>query len=510
VLRRKLEAGRASEPASEEEMATALEQYTKDNPAASSQISKTDVPGFSGNAMNVAKCVLAYGSVWRVPHAAKQTTRMEMEQWKPTSSWTEAATRHQAEQRPGFIYSFKHGEITSSVDFAKQGVGIFLTMICFALSGTGVYAVTNYAPMITKVGGAQAVSILLVFIQSIIPVVVKKIVLFEGWSSEDLIMRWTLGRVYILKMANLVVLLSQLDRMGKGGQCRTLEAGEYLYNLVITGAIISMLSNWASMYFSYRFAGATGKDKLEFDNQMVAQQYIELNYNTALVWVGFSYSPMLLLVWAVLGIAEITWTAKLLQWFCKCAEKPFQATASTKMLVMMIFLSTFAYSCCPTCLFLYAHPSILYTTVGKQELTTYCGPIVATERRYTVLVDYLLGWFPSLQEGLRYATNPAVLFGIIAILTVLVAFNNEAATMVREEATGTYMDRANSEAYLREKSIQNGILAREKAVLQEQITSLNQKVVDLETGKKNGLSQGQTPGQPDSERPAKKSVGCFG
>jgi len=82
--------------------------------------------------------------------------------------------------------------------------------------------------------------------------------------------------------------------------------------------------------------------------------------------------------------------------------------------------------------------------------------------------------------------------------------------MVREEATGTYMDRANSEAYLREKSIQNGILAREKAVLQEQITSLNQKVVDLETGKKNGLSQGQTPGQPDSERPAKKSVGCFG
>merc|ERR1712096_67991 len=127
------------------------------------------------------------------------------------------------------------------------------------------------------------------------------------------------------------------------------------------------------------------------------------------------------------GLAEITWTSKLLKWFCKCAEKPFQATAATKMLVMLIFLCTFSYSCIPTCLFLYAHPSILYTHIGGHELTTYCGPIVATEWRYQVLLDFLLGWFPTLQDGLHYATNPAVLFGVIAVLTVLVAFNNESA-----------------------------------------------------------------------------------
>jgi len=348
------------------------------------------------------------------------------------------------------------------------------------------------------------VTLTLVIIQSVIPVVVKQIVKAEGWSSEETVLQWTLGRVYVLKMANLVVLLSQLDKVGTGdGQCATLQVGLYLYQLVIVGHITAIISNFATFYFTYRFAGPTGADKLEYDNQTVAQQYIELNYNTALVWIGYAYSPMLPFIAAVLNYAEVRALALSLKWFHKCAEKPFRTNASTKMLVMGIFFTTFAYTCFPTALFLQAHPSVLYTEINGARVATYCGPIQATERRYQVLLNFLLGWFPTFQTFLGYLTHPVLLFAVIAVLCVIIAFNYEAAGMVREECVDTHLDRINAETYLRDRRIQNRILAREKEVMEQTIASLTAKCDDLEKNNRSFL-------EAASAKAAKKAAGFFG
>merc|ERR1712070_398528 len=119
--------------------------------------------------------------------------------------------------------------------------------------------------------------------------------------------------------ANLTVLLNQLNKMGNENDCATLEAGLYLFNLVITGSLIAMLSNWGTYYAMYKVGG---NKPVEYDNQVVAQQYIELNYTSALVWIGFAYCPMLPFAFALLQMLEILWMSKILNWFCKCADKP--------------------------------------------------------------------------------------------------------------------------------------------------------------------------------------------
>lgn len=531
LLRRKLEAGKATVEPSEEEMREALEAYLKENPAANALISgrstpRHDVEDLGGNRVerSIIKCILAYGSLWQIPYGAAQEARLAGGDWTPPSTWNEAFAVHQGTQRTAFIYAVRHGEAVSTTDYAKQAAGLFLTLVAFGLSGSGVYLVTNYSEMLAANFGPYCVTVMLVLIQNVIPVVVKQIVKAEGWTSEDLVLRWTLGRVYILKMANLVVLLAQLDKVGAGGtQCATLQVGLYLYQLVFVGTLSNMVSNWACFWGMYRFLGKDGPEKVEYDNQTVAQQYIELNYATALVWIGSAYSPMLPFWGSFLGLLEILWMGRVLKWFCRCAEKPFQATAETKMLVMAIFFCTFAYSCIPTCLFMYAHPSVLYVYRGGERVSTYCGPIVATERRYQVLVDYLFGWIPKLEQIIAYATNPTMLFGVIAVLSVLVAFNSEATDNVREECVEQHLERANTEAHLRERRIQNRILEREKVALKEEIETLNAKCADLEAGKAALEQQmtsskksfwGGTRGGTVSEEPQSggkpKPTSCFG
>jgi len=333
---------------------------------------------------------------------------------------------------------------------------------------------------------------------------VKLIVKFEDWSSDEIAMRWTLGRVYILKMANLLVLLYQLDQLGKkASSCASMETGLYIYNLVITTALMNIVINFFCYWGMYRFGG---RQRVEFDHQTVAQSYIDLNYNIALVWIGVSVSPVLPFVSAFLGYIELKWMGLLLKWFCKTSENPFQATPQTKMLTMMIFLGTFGFTCWPVCLFLYAHPSVLYAVHDSIKYKSYCGPIIASDHRYDVLINFLVGWAPPLKDALKYVSNPVVLVAAVAILAVLVAYNYEATDMVRGECAQSYLDAHNSTKHLRLRRIQANILAREKSMLEDQIQQLNQRVVDLEAG----TQQLRTSLDEEQQKNKKASSSLFG
>lgn len=242
---------------------------------------------------------------------------------------------------------------------------------------------------------------------------------------------------------------------------------------------MSMAINFFSFWGMYRFGG---RERVDFDHQTVAQCYIELNYNAALCWIGIKVSPMLPLVAALLGYMELKWMGLILKWFCKCSDNPFQATPQTKMLIMMIFLGTFGFTCWPICLFLYSRPNVLYAVHASVKYKSYCGPIIATGRRYEVFLNFLLGWCPTLEDALKYAANPLILVGVVAILAVLVAYNYEATDMVRQECASAYLDTHNSTKHLRQRRIQANILQREKEALEVTVAQLNRQVVDLEAG----------------------------
>lgn len=214
VYRRKLEAGRACELMTDEsKLQLALDEYVKANPDASKVVNDSslakvaeDLPGVPGTLnrvrSKVTKCILAYGQLWRKPHAVEQTSRVDRGEWRPTNSWLDAAKLHTGQDRPAVVFSIAHGEAQSATDYLKQAVGCFLTFILFIISGTGVYIVTQYSAKVAEIGGPYAVTVSLVLIQNVIPVVVKMLVLWEGWTSEEVVLNWTLGRVYVLKMAD--------------------------------------------------------------------------------------------------------------------------------------------------------------------------------------------------------------------------------------------------------------------------------------------------------------------
>merc|ERR1712080_126009 len=157
--------------------------------------------------------------------------------------------------------------------------------------------------------------------------------------------------------------------------------------------------------------------------------------------------------------------------------------------------------------------------MGKYK--SYCGPIIASDHRYDVLVNFLIGWAPPLKDALKYVSNPVVLVAAVAILAVLVAYNYEATDMVRGECAQSYLDAHNSTKHLRLRRIQANILAREKSMLEDQIQGLNQRVMDLEAGtqqlrtsldeeqKKNKkasismFSRSSAPAATDGSKPAK-------
>jgi len=475
-----------SQVATKDQLLSAYKEYCFQNPDASgcSKSSSTET---------VLDCILRFGDYWDTPPGGAARHLWVQGKKKPSVGWIKAqeALKGDAKEQSklkisAFVVATRHGDEVNTLDLCRQYTGMALTGILFFFSASGVYEVTNNHESINTKYGPYAVTVILVLIKSVIPAIVKQIVKLENWTSEEFIMQTTLIRVYVLKMANLAMLLFQLDQLGKKGQgqdCVALDVGLFLYQQVVAGHILSMIINFFCWGFFYRFLGPTGADPSEYDNQSVAQTYIELNYMTALVWVGTPYCPFLPLVASLLGFAEIRWSAFWLQWFCKTAEKPFRASADARIQVITIFLCTFAYACIPVCLFLYAHPSILYIhSPAVGTFPSYCGPIVATKRRYQVLRDFLLGWSPDVKYYASYAMNPMCMFMIIIFYLVYSGILASKQSSTQVECANQYLDRANSLMHLRERRLHLTRLGNENGKLETQIGELKSKISDLERG----------------------------
>lgn len=516
VYRRKLAPGIAHEVADDETLRSCLDEFKKDNPNIDAPAQGASTENQQSVSREATECILKHGEFWTIPYASEQTVRIASGEWMPSQSWYDLAEEHKGQLRPACVFMLRHGEQESTGNRLKQLVGIFLTGICFGLSGMGVYGITHYGTQIAS-WWAYGPAVLLAIIQQVIPVVVKFIVQLEGWTSDELIMRWTLGRVYMLKMANVAVLVYQLEQLGKqSNKCVSVEVALFLYNLVLTSGFMNMAINLIVYYVLYRLAG---RERVAFDHQTVAQSYIDLNYTVVLVWIGMTVSPMLPFVAALLGFFELKLMVKTISWFCKPGANPFQATPSTKMTVMMLFLATFGIACWPICMFLYQRPTALYTVSKAVTYKSYCGPIHTTERRYEAFVDMLIGWAPPVKDAMQYFSNPVVLLGLVAVLAVLIAWNCQAADMVRKECADSYLGQSNVTKHLRKRRIENKILEREKALLQAKVLQLTEEIASAPKAPAGGLSASQQQpatsglnGQMDIEGQRKGGwkVGCFG
>lgn len=471
------------------EAAQAFVQYCEVNPAARSEAAGDGEEG------SLFECILRYGALSKV-----------------SSSKGPGG----GEGRSSFVVGVHHGMHETVGERCRQVVGITLTIGFFLVSAYGVYVCAEHQPEIQAKYGPYAVNILLILIQSAIPKVVRKIVDLEKWSSKEEELQQTLGRVYTLKMANLVVLLQALNHMllpDNVKECPSLDIGLFLYQQVLIGSLANSLSAFGSMWAKSMWYEYLGRGRPEFDGQSVAFLYIDLNYQTALCWVGMIFCPVLPLLFAVLNFAQIWWQIAVLRWFCKCSDKPFKTGAESRIMVMLIFMVTFAYSCIPTLRFLYAYPQ-------SSSLLSYCGPFSPDSRRWTVLMEYLVGAAPSVNDALIYVSNPLLLVGVVLLMALICQYERAERAVVTEECADQYMNIANQQRHLRQSRLKVNQLEAEKQGLLDKVLDLEDSLnnaaalgVPLQTGS-SARGLGPVPHHAEGEeggpgRPP-QGTGCWG
>lgn len=428
------------------------------------------------DAQRIAKCILAYGNPHTLQYATAHTDRIKSGTFLPKGSWLEAAEPHRGTRVPSFLYSLYHDQDVDVSERCKQFFGILFTIVLLVATWGAVLFVCKYSDRLTK-KNSFIVPIILVMVKTVIPGVVKFLVQLEGWTSDVVAMQWTLGRTYCLKMASLLVLVKEVDSMAvKADECVAGEAGLYFYSMVLTNSLSNMVITFLSYWAMKRFYGK----KIEYDHQTVAQNYIDLNYNIFLVWVGYIYSPMLPLIAAVLYYLELKVAALTARMFMTHAERPFTASPDMKILVMSFFMLTFFLTLGPVCLFLYKHPSTSSITIDGTVFKSYCGPIEVDDRRFQVLFNLMLSRAPELKEYIGYATSPTLMVCAMAFLTMVIVYNMQAADTVREECSEVYVRKREMRRNLRIRRLENSLLKGRNSQLEEDIGRYAQEVEDLE------------------------------
>lgn len=321
---------------------------------------------------------------------------------------------------------------------AQKLVGLFLTFVLLGITCAGVVLVTTYNEWITN-KFSYGPQLILTSIKSVIPALVKICIKFENWENPETIMRMTLVRVYVLKMATLFVLIYNLYTVAnEENECIEAVAALQFYKLIIINSLTVCATNLASfggLYYWYRKEKGE-KAKTQYDHEYVSQAYIDLNYNQGLFLIGVLYAPMLPILWVIMNALEFVVLVMCLRWFCRLAEKPYESKDANYTLW---YLSTTWIICAfPTANFLASSAS---QNCRLRPLSLcVCGPFQADiEMKYYALANFMADEMDWLTHLYGYLLNPMIVYGIIIVLAIVILWLTTQLRQVRNQCVDTYL-----------------------------------------------------------------------
>jgi len=323
---------------------------------------------------------------------------------------------------------------------AQKVLGLFLSLILLAMTAVGVICVTRYEAELNEYSN-YASTIILTFIKSVIPMLVKYCVKIEDWENPDTVMRMTLIRVYFLKMATLFVLVYNIDSStNKETICLEAVTAMNFYKLIIINGISMCISNFCTYFGMFWAAGGWdgNKDaKTQYDHEYVSQAYIDLNYNQGLFLIGVLYAPMLPIVWVIFNALEFWVLVLCLKNWCRLAEKPYESKDANYTLWFLV--ATWVICCIPMATFLTTPPS-KNCGDGLNDITCMCGPFEESiQMKYTALSTMVSTDVPAAGNIAEYALNPMIVYGAILCLAVWIIWLRTQLDQVRNQCVDTYL-----------------------------------------------------------------------
>jgi len=305
-------------------------------------------------------------------------------------------------------------------------LGGFMTILLLAFTAFSVLALVAYEYELNGINSLIVPSCLFA-IKTIIPKLVEFSVRLEEWDDPEFEVNLIMMRTYLLKLSNIFVLYNRLQSTGTDTESRCSEAvaGMMFFQMIVTNSVLTSLSNFLS-YGAFWW----GVGRTEIRQEIVAQLYVDMNYNQALFLMGMIYVPALPLVFFLLNYLEMFVLYLCFKWFCKLAEKPFEP--KNKNSTYMYLFVTCGISLMTFALFLYTAPNQANSTANE------CGPWAFSKLRYECISDWFNYEMPDfVSEIFKYVLNPMLVYVIVLFLSTVYTFNKASLTAVRHICVDT-------------------------------------------------------------------------
>jgi len=372
----------------------------------------------------------------------------------------------------------------------KKVIGVCVTVLLLVATFFGVYLSTTQSEAIAA-KFSYGPQLIQTVIKSVIPALVKFCIAFEDWGDPDTIMKHTLVRVYILKMATLSFLIYSMEtQTNKLDMCVEGATALQFYKLIIVNSVTVAITNIVSFGGTYYLGRKKlgNKAKTQYDHEFVSQAYIDLNYNQGLFLIGVIYAPMLPILWVIMNAFEFFVLVQCLKWFCRLAEKPYESKDANYTLWYLAM--TWILCAIPLARFLASAPS--QNCALTPSTRCVCGPFDPNiKMKYYALSTFMtdeLKWLTGIYD---YLLNPMMVYGFILMLAIFIMWTRTQLNNVRSQTVDIQMT---NYQMIRDKN-------RMMKVQREKVRELNQREAEAD-------ANANATGGPGTSSEPYNATGC--
>eukprot|EP00762_Andalucia_godoyi_P001081 ANDGO_01999.mRNA.1 Transmembrane channel-like protein 1 len=298
--------------------------------------------------------------------------------------------------------------------YACRLCGILLfTIIFLACSGIIFVIALNQASLNSVF--PYMVSVIVSFINFVVPPLIHATVSMERWVNTKIVFRNTVGRVYFVKMVNIVVLVvsvQNLDRLTGGRECVETDAGQMFWQLLIVDFLLCALDTTIMGPLKHCISGQPVSIKF-------SSEVNELIYRQGLIWIGTCVSPMMPFLGALSNVVLFYIRKWIVIKTCRPPSRPWAVASATSFFLWFLLFT----------LFIAALPT---TWFMQRSSSTVCGPHVGVSSPWASIPQQI-SYAPNyVQYAIEYIGSPLVLGPAVLVLAVCLYFKSASLVRLQE------------------------------------------------------------------------------
>lgn len=250
------------------------------------------------------------------------------------------------------------------------------------------------------------VSLIVSILNFVVPFIVERIVKLEEWVSSKVVVRNIIGRVFFIKISNLVIYLFAINELsgirGTTTQCIETLLGQTFWQLVLVdfglSAVFAVVGN--------SLTRACTRRRVEVN---FASEVNDLIYRQGIIWIGAPYSPMIMALGCLSNFLLFYVNKSVTTSTCRPPERPWGVSQISSFFMGFLLLT----------LLIVAVPASWFL---NRSSSTYCGPHRTYSTPWSAIPDNASHAPYLVSLGLSWLVSPLVLGSVLLVLVILLYF----------------------------------------------------------------------------------------